>query len=131
MIHKEGVTTMQPITSSYKTLHVVHNQHMHRKVKQDTMFAFLWVLYTLGLALLKRNASLYDAWRLLFPKLLRCNILLLQDLDNWSGGGGGSSVTCGLVHRMTAPLNFIEANHPSPHDSVLLTQKLQWMLWIG
>jgi hypothetical protein len=88
MIHKEGVTTMQPITSSYKTLHVVHNQHMHRKVKQDTMFAFLWVLYTLGLALLKRNASLYDAWRLLFPKLLRCNILLLQDLDNWSGGGG-------------------------------------------
>jgi hypothetical protein len=31
---------------------------------------------------------------------------------------------------MTAPLNLVEENHLSPHDSVLLTQKLHWMLWI-
>jgi hypothetical protein len=36
-----------------------------------------------------------------------------------------------LFLRMTAPLNLIESDHPSPHDSVLLTQKLHWMLWIG
>jgi hypothetical protein len=27
-------TTMQSITSSYKALHVVHKQHMHRKVNK-------------------------------------------------------------------------------------------------
>jgi hypothetical protein len=27
---------MQLITLSYNTLHTVHNQHMHRKVKQGT-----------------------------------------------------------------------------------------------
>jgi hypothetical protein len=31
---------------------------------------------------------------------------------------------------MTAPPNLVEANHPLPHESVLLTQKLHWMLWI-
>jgi hypothetical protein len=31
---------------------------------------------------------------------------------------------------MTAPLNLIEMNHPPSYDSVLLTQKLHWMLWI-
>jgi hypothetical protein len=32
---------------------------------------------------------------------------------------------------VTAPLNLIETNHPLPHDSVLLNQKLHWMPWIG
>jgi hypothetical protein len=32
---------------------------------------------------------------------------------------------------MTASLNLVEVNRPSPHDSVLLTQKLHWMLGIG
>jgi hypothetical protein len=41
------------------------------------------------------------------------------------------SLACSLFLRMMAPLNLIESNHPSPHDSVLLTQKLHWMLWIG
>jgi hypothetical protein len=36
-----------------------------------------------------------------------------------------------LFLGMTAPLNLIESNHPLPHDSVLLTQNLHWMLWIG
>jgi hypothetical protein len=31
---------------------------------------------------------------------------------------------------MMAPLNLVEANHPLPRESVLLTQKLHWMLWI-
>jgi hypothetical protein len=31
---------------------------------------------------------------------------------------------------MTAPQNLIELNRSLHHDSVLLTQKLQWMLWI-
>jgi hypothetical protein len=35
---------------------------------------------------------------------------------------------CSLFLKITAPLNLIESNHPSPHDSVLLTQKLHWML---
>jgi hypothetical protein len=30
-----------------------------------------------------------------------------------------------------APLNLIELNRLSPHDAVLLTQKLHWVLWIG
>jgi hypothetical protein len=37
---------------------------------------------------------------------------------------------CSLFLGMMAPLNLVEGNHPSPHDSVLLTQKLHWMLWI-
>jgi hypothetical protein len=37
---------------------------------------------------------------------------------------------CSLLLGMMAPLNLIESNCPSPHDSVLLTQKLHWMLWI-
>jgi hypothetical protein len=32
---------------------------------------------------------------------------------------------------MMAPLNLIESNRPSPHDLVLLTQKLHWVFWIG
>jgi hypothetical protein len=39
-------------------------------------------------------------------------------------------LSCSLFLGMTAPLNLVEANHLLPHDSVLLTQKLQWMLWI-
>jgi hypothetical protein len=31
---------------------------------------------------------------------------------------------------MTAPLNLEEVNHPSPHDLVILTQKLHWILRI-
>jgi hypothetical protein len=38
---------------------------------------------------------------------------------------------CSFFLRMTYPLNLIDSNHPSPHDSVLLTQKLHLMLWIG
>jgi hypothetical protein len=37
---------------------------------------------------------------------------------------------CNLLLRMTAPLNLVELNRPPPQDSVLLTQKLHWMLWI-
>jgi hypothetical protein len=32
-----------------------------------------------------------------------------------------------LFLGVTAPLKHIETNHPSPHDSVLLNQKLHWM----
>jgi hypothetical protein len=39
-------------------------------------------------------------------------------------------LSCSLFLGMTAPLNLVEANHLLPHDSVLLTEKLQWMLWI-
>jgi hypothetical protein len=35
-----------------------------------------------------------------------------------------------LILRMTPPLTLIESNHPLPHDSILLTQKFHWMLWI-
>jgi hypothetical protein len=31
---------------------------------------------------------------------------------------------------MMASMNLVEVNRPSPRDSVLLTQKLHWMLWI-
>jgi hypothetical protein len=37
---------------------------------------------------------------------------------------------CILFLGIMAPLNLIKSNRPSPHDSVLLTQKLHWMLWI-
>jgi hypothetical protein len=37
---------------------------------------------------------------------------------------------CSLFLGMTTPLNLAELNHSSPHDSVLLTQKLRWMLQI-
>jgi hypothetical protein len=32
---------------------------------------------------------------------------------------------------MMAPLNLIEVNCPLPHDSILMTQKLHWMLGVG
>jgi hypothetical protein len=32
--------------------------------------------------------------------------------------------------KITAPLNLVEVNNPSPRNSVLLTQNLHWMLWI-
>jgi hypothetical protein len=35
---------------------------------------------------------------------------------------------CSLFLGMMAPLNLIEMNRPLHHDSVLLTQKLHWML---
>jgi hypothetical protein len=38
---------------------------------------------------------------------------------------------CSLFLRMMAPLNLIESYHPSPHDSVLLTHKIHWMLRVG
>jgi hypothetical protein len=41
------------------------------------------------------------------------------------------SLPCSLFLRMMALLNLIESNHSSPHDSVLLTQNLHLMLWIG
>jgi hypothetical protein len=37
---------------------------------------------------------------------------------------------CSLLLEMIAPLNLVESNRPPPHDLVLLTQKLHWMLWI-
>jgi hypothetical protein len=37
---------------------------------------------------------------------------------------------CILFLGIMAPLNLIKSNRLSPHDSVLLTQKLHWMLWI-
>jgi hypothetical protein len=54
-------------------------------------------------------------------------------------GGGGEGLwileteeilglPCSLFLGMMAPLNLIEMNRPLPHDSVLLTQKLHWML---
>jgi hypothetical protein len=36
-----------------------------------------------------------------------------------------------LFLRVTVSLNLIESDSPSPLDSVLLPQKLHWMLWIG
>jgi hypothetical protein len=33
-----------------------------------------------------------------------------------------------LLLGMTAQLNLMEVNHPLPRDSVLLAQKLHWML---
>jgi hypothetical protein len=36
-----------------------------------------------------------------------------------------------LFLGMMTPLNLIELNRSPPHDSVLLTQKLHWMLWVG
>jgi hypothetical protein len=38
---------------------------------------------------------------------------------------------CSLFLRMTALMNLLESNSPSPHGSILLTQNLHWMLWIG
>jgi hypothetical protein len=38
---------------------------------------------------------------------------------------------CCIFLGMMAPLSLIESNRPLPHDSVLLTQKLNRMLWIG
>jgi hypothetical protein len=35
---------------------------------------------------------------------------------------------CSLLLGMMAPLILLEANCPSPRDSVLLTQKVHWML---
>jgi hypothetical protein len=32
---------------------------------------------------------------------------------------------------MATPLNLIEVNHPSPHDTILLTLQLHRMLGIG
>jgi hypothetical protein len=40
------------------------------------------------------------------------------------------SLPCSLFLKMTAPLNLVESNRPSPYDLVLLTQHLYWMLWI-
>jgi hypothetical protein len=37
---------------------------------------------------------------------------------------------CSPFLRMTAPLNLVEINRLPPHDSVLLIQKLHWMLRI-
>jgi hypothetical protein len=34
----------------------------------------------------------------------------------------------GSLLKMMAPFNLVELNHPWPHDSALLTQKLHWML---
>jgi hypothetical protein len=31
---------------------------------------------------------------------------------------------CSLLLGVMAPLNIVESNHPSPHDLVMLTQKL-------
>jgi hypothetical protein len=31
------------------------------------------------------------------------------------------SFPCGFFFRMTAPLNLVEVNHPSPHELILLT----------
>jgi hypothetical protein len=31
------------------------------------------------------------------------------------------SLPCGFFFRMTTPFNLVEANHPSPHDLILLT----------
>jgi hypothetical protein len=38
------------------------------------------------------------------------------------------SLSGSLFLRMMAPLNLIELDRLSPHDSILLTQKLHWML---
>jgi hypothetical protein len=46
-------------------------------------------------------------------------------------GTGYDSLPCSFLFRMMALLNLIEMNRLSPHDSVLLTQKLYCMLWIG
>jgi hypothetical protein len=67
---------MQHITSSYKTLHVVHKQHMHRKVNKIHYSISIGTICT-GLAFLKGNVSLYVACRLLSLKLLWCDLLLL------------------------------------------------------
>jgi hypothetical protein len=37
---------------------------------------------------------------------------------------------CSLFLGMMPLVNLVEVNHLSPRDSVLLTQKLHWMLWI-
>jgi hypothetical protein len=41
-----------------------------------------------------------------------------------------NGLPCSLLLRMMAPLNLVELNHLSPHDTVMLTQKLYYMLWI-
>jgi hypothetical protein len=38
------------------------------------------------------------------------------------------SLPCSLLLGMMTTLNLVEANRLSPRDSVLLTQKLHWML---
>jgi hypothetical protein len=38
------------------------------------------------------------------------------------------SLPCSLLLGMMTTLNLVEANRPSPHDLVLLTKKLHWML---
>jgi hypothetical protein len=48
---------MQPITSPYKTLHVVHKQHMHRKVKQDTLLHFYRYYMHQGLPCSKKKLA--------------------------------------------------------------------------
>jgi hypothetical protein len=50
----EGGTTMQPITLSYKTLHVVHQQHMHRKVNKTHYSISIDTIY-IGACLAQRE----------------------------------------------------------------------------
>jgi hypothetical protein len=75
---------MQPITSSNKTLHIMHNTPHATKVKQDTLLSLL-VLYAPGLALLQRRIKQLTTWGLWTSRNLLFYLLLLQKYSQGHG----------------------------------------------